>query len=340
MTPKNNKEKLMQLGAISAMVFLGLLIAFSLRGFLNAFLGAIIVYVLFRKVMINLTEKKKWKKNSAAFFIILSTFLMVLVPLVIITLLFIPKLTIFFADASMIMQTIENLDLNIKNNIGIELLSDENIKAAQAEATGLISGILNSTFEGLGQIAIMYFVLFFMLINIREIETAIRNAVPMKKENVDRFAKELEGQTFSNAIGSPVLALIQGLFASSGYWIFGLNEPFFWGIMTGFFSFVPFVGSALIWLPAALYMFTTGLHWQAAGIVIFGIVIIGSVDNIFRFVFQKKFADVPPLVTVFGVIIGFNLFGLVGLIFGPLMLSYFLIMFQIYKEQYLLNKEE
>ena len=105
--------------------------------------------------------------------------------------------------------------------------------------------------------------------------------------------------------------------------------------MTGFFSFVPFVGSALIWLPAAIFQYSTGEPWQAIGIVIYGIVVIGSVDNIFRFVFQKKFADVPPWITVFGVIIGFNLFGLVGLIFGPLMLSYLLIMFQIYKSEYL-----
>jgi predicted PurR-regulated permease PerM len=340
MNLKNNRETLLQIGAISAMVCLGLMIAYSLKGFLNAFLGAVIVYVLFRKVMINLNEKKKWKKNWAAIIIILSTFLIVLAPIVIFTLLFIPKLTIFFADASIILQSIENLDLNIKKNVGIEILSADNIKAAQAQATTIISGILNSTFEGLGQIAIMYFVLFFMLTNIHVIENAIRDAIPMKKEYIDRFAKELEDQTFSNAIGSPVLALIQGLFASLGYWVFGLSEPFFWGIMTGFFSFIPFVGSALIWLPAALYMFTTGLHWQAAGIVIYGVVVIGSVDNIFRFLFQKKVADVHPLVTVLGVIIGLNLFGLVGLIFGPLMLSYFLIMFQIYKQQYLLTKEE
>jgi predicted PurR-regulated permease PerM len=132
-----------------------------------------------------------------------------------------------------------------------------------------------------------------------------------------------------------VLAIVQGLVASLGYWIFGLSEPIFWGIMTGFFSFVPFVGSALIWLPAAIYLFSIGHTWQAIATILYGFIVIGSIDNIFRFVFQKKFADVPPLITVFGVIAGFNLFGLVGLVFGPLILSWLIILIEIYYEEYM-----
>ncbi|MEO8146162.1 MAG: AI-2E family transporter [Bacteroidia bacterium] len=335
MAIKNIKEKLLQYGALAIMIVLGLVIVYALRGFMNAFLGAIIVYVLFRKMMVHLCDKRKWKRSWSALFIIVSTFLIVLVPIVIVTLMFIPKLNMFFDNSSFITHTLQQLDYNIKSATGVQLLSSDNIKAAQTEAGYLITGVLSSSLNALGQIAIMYFVLYFMLVNVGNIEKAIVKYLPLNKDNLYRFSHELEGQTFSNAIGAPVLGLIQGLFASLGYWIFGLQEPFFWGIMTGFFSFVPFVGSAMIWLPAAIYQYSAGEAWQAIGIVIYGIVVIGSVDNIFRFVFQKKFADVPPLITVFGVIIGFNLFGLVGLIFGPLMLSYLLIMFQIYKEQYL-----
>lgn len=335
MSSRNTKEKLLQSGSLATMIILGLLIAFALRGFLNAFLGAIVVYVLFRSAMLNLCEKRKWKRSWSALFIILATFLIVLVPLVIVTMLFVPKLNMFFDNASFIMQAVKNIDENVRSATGVELMNSSNVSSIQEQAGSVISGVLSSSVDALGQIAIMYFVLYFMLVNVGVIEKAIVKYLPMKEGNIFRFAKELHGQTFSNVIGSPVLALIQGLFASLGYWVFGLDQPFFWGIMTGFLSFIPFVGSALIWLPAAIYQYSAGEHWQAFGIAIYGLVVIGSVDNIFRFVFQKKFADVPPLITVFGVIIGFNLFGLVGLIFGPLMLSYFLIMFQIYKEEYL-----
>jgi predicted PurR-regulated permease PerM len=335
MAIKNMKEKILQYGALAVMIVLGLVIIYALKGFINAFLGAIIVYVLFRKFMIHLCEKRKWKRSWSALFIITSTFIIVLVPVVIVTLMFIPKLNMFFDNTSFVTQTFQQLDNTIKDATGVEILTEDNIKTAQNEAGIIISNVLSSSFDAIGQIAIMYFILYFMLTNVGNLEKTITKYLPMKKNNLDRFKRELEGQTFSNAIGAPVLGLIQGLFASLGYWIFGLQNPFFWGIMTGFFSFVPFVGSALIWLPAAIFQFSSGESWQAIGIVIYGIVVIGSIDNIFRFVFQKKFADVPPMITVFGVIIGFNLFGLVGLIFGPLMLSYLLIMFQIYKEEYI-----
>ena len=331
----NLKEKLLQYGSLSVILMLAILIAYTLKGFTNAFLGAIIVYVLFRNVMLNLTEHKKWKKTWAAISIILFTFIIVLVPLTLITIMFIPKLNMFFDNSSIITHAVEKIDQTILETTGVEILSADNIKNLQSEAAAIISNILSSSINVLGQIAIMYFVLYFMLLNTGRLEIAITKYLPIKKENLARFAGELKAQTFSNVIGSPFLALIQGVFAALGYWIFGLPEPVFWGLMTGFFSFVPFVGCALIWLPASLLKFSEGDTMQAIGIVIYGILVIGTVDNIFRFILQKKFADVSPLITVLGIIVGFNLFGLLGLIFGPLMLSYLIIMFQIYKEEYI-----
>lgn len=132
-----------------------------------------------------------------------------------------------------------------------------------------------------------------------------------------------------------MLALIQGIFAAVGYWLFGLQEPVFWGLMTGFFSFLPVVGSTLIWLPAAIYQLSIGMTWQGVAILLYGILVISVVDNVFRFVFQKKFADVHPLITVIGVIVGLQLFGVPGIIFGPLLISYFLIMLRIFREEFL-----
>ncbi|HQU99726.1 MAG: AI-2E family transporter [Bacteroidia bacterium] len=335
---KKIKPKVVQAATLIVIIFLGLFILYALKGFLESFLGAVVVYVLFRNIMLNLCQVRKWSRSSAAILIILATFLIVLVPLVIVTTLFIPKLNMFFDNASYLIHTIENIDQTIKSFVGFEILSDENLKAIQTHAATAVSAVLSSTVNVFGYIAIMYFILYFMLIHVGEIEDAIAKYVPLRSENIARFGKELEAQTYSNAIGSPVLAIIQGLMASLGYWIFGLTEPLFWGIMTGFFSFVPFVGSAIIWLPAAIYLFGIGHTWQAIATVLYGFIVIGSIDNIFRFVFQKKFADVPPLITVFGVIVGFNLFGLVGLVFGPLMLSWFVILVEIYYDEYLSNE--
>jgi predicted PurR-regulated permease PerM len=99
-------------------------------------------------------------------------------------------------------------------------------------------------------------------------------------------------------------------------------------------SFLPVVGTAMVWIPAGIYIITAKTNWQGSGILIYGAVVITNIDNVFRFWLQKKFADVHPLVTVLGVIIGLNWFGIPGIVFGPLALSYFLLMVKMYKEEY------
>jgi predicted PurR-regulated permease PerM len=141
----------------------------------------------------------------------------------------------------------------------------------------------------------------------------------------------------SNVIGSPLLALIQSVAAIIGFYLFGVDEALFWGFMCGFLSFVPFIGSALVYIPIGILMLSLGKQWQGIATLVYGIVVIGNIDNVMRFVIQKKFADVHPLITVFGVIIGLQLFGLPGLIFGPLMISYFLLGVKIYRKNYLEN---
>ena len=182
---------------------------------------------------------------------------------------------------------------------------------------------------------LLYLFFYYLLVNTGKIEKYLGEIIPFSPDKMDRFSKELEAQTKSNALGIPLLAICQGLFASLGYWIFGIPEPFFWGLMTGFFSLLPMVGSALIWVPAGLYKLSEGSNWQGIAIILYGILVIGMVDNVFRLVFQKKFADIHPMVTILGVIIGLQLFGVPGLIFGPLLIGYFILLLKIFKEEFL-----
>ena len=94
---------------------------------------------------------------------------------------------------------------------------------------------------------------------------------------------------------------------------------------------MPIVGAALIWAPVALYMGMTG-HWgMAIGLAVYALVVISNVDNLVRFMLQKKMADTHPLITIFGVVIGLSLFGFMGVIFGPLLLSIFVFCVNIFK---------
>jgi predicted PurR-regulated permease PerM len=312
----------------------------GLYQFLNSFLGAIIMYVLLRPLQIRLTERKKWKKGLASITLMLLSFLVIMVPIFLFSYLLISKMSVIFNESSFFFQTIDTLDAKFHEVFGREIFTADNLKGIQSKAAGLITTFLGETMNILANLLIMYFILYYFLVNTGRIEKSLNKNIPMDNDDIQLLGDELKAQTYSNAIGMPLLALVQGLFAWLGYMIFGIHDAFFWGMMTGFFSFIPFVGSALVWAPAAIYQFTYGAPWQGIGIIIFGILVIGTVDNVFRFIFQKQFADVHPAITVFGVIIGLQFFGIPGLIFGPLLLSWFLMLIKIYRKDYTTAKSE
>jgi len=104
--------------------------------------------------------------------------------------------------------------------------------------------------------------------------------------------------------------------------------------VTGFASVIPIVGTGLVWVPAGIYMLVIGQTWQGIFILIWGGVVLSSMDNVVRFLLAKRMADVHPIVTVLGVILGLHYFGITGLIFGPLLISYFIILLRIYYQEY------
>jgi predicted PurR-regulated permease PerM len=150
--------------------------------------------------------------------------------------------------------------------------------------------------------------------------------------------KRIGNQAFqkvrANAIGIPLVALFQGFIALIGFWIFGVPNPWFWFVITAVGSVLPFVGTAIGVVPVCIILFAEGSTVAGIGMLIYGFVVVGSSDNLIRLFVLKKMADEHPLITLIGVIIGVPLFGFIGLIFGPLLISLFLLVVKIYKEEY------
>lgn len=311
----------------------------TLQIFMDGFLGAVILYVLFRPMMRRLVEKRKWKPGLSAISILLLSFFIVLIPVYLIVSMIIPRVYIMFSSGSLLVDSLTKADAKFNELTGFHILTPSNMESLQSSMTGYVTNFLGESLNILTDIALLYFFFYYLLINTGKIENYLQRIIPFSQEKIARFAKELEDQTKSNALGIPLLAVLQGIFAAVGYWIFGIPEPFFWGMLTGFFSLLPMIGSALIWVPAGIFQLSQGNTWQGAAILVYGVLVIGTVDNVFRLFFQKKFADIHPLITIVGVIVGLQLFGVPGLIFGPLLISYFLILLKIFKEEFLDDKK-
>jgi predicted PurR-regulated permease PerM len=310
-------------------IALGVLIFSGLQEFFNAFLGSIIFYVLFKNFMRKLTKKYRLNRSLSAVIIIVITFFIVVLPTGLLLGMIYNKAAAVFAEPDEVKGFLNDLTdklsaLPIKNQA-----KNMNEKAVSF-ITSHIGGVLSSSLGVLGSLAIMYFFLFFFLIGEDKIESKLIYYLPFEKQTVQTLGKELEDQTFSNAIGTPVIAIVQGLITYGGYLIAGVPDAALWAIITGVSTIIPLIGTALIWVPISVVLLIQGHFWQGVFILSFCAIVVGTIDNLIRMLISKKIGDVHPIITVLGIIVGLKFFNLPGLVFGPLLISYFIIFLKLY----------
>ena len=319
---------------------LGLLLFLQLYFFLPALLGAVTLYIVMRKWMFRLTIKRKWKRALAASTLMFLSLLIILLPIGILVNMLTSKITFAVQHSNELINALKTIVADIEARFDVEVVSNENINKLGDFIAGTIPKLLGATFNTLGTIFFMYFILYFMLVNGKEMEKSIYEHIPLKDENVSKLGKEVKDMIWSNAIGIPVIAFLQGLVALIGYLVIGVKEPFFWFVVTCITAMLPVVGAALAYVPLSLIFFANGDIGKGIFMVIYGFGVIGTVDNIFRFTLAKRIGNVHPLVTVFGVIIGLSLFGFIGLIFGPLLISMFLLLLRIYSNEFITRQRQ
>ncbi len=331
---KTFNNKVRQIILLVLIILIAFVLVRQLYTFLPAFLGAVTLYILLREPYFNLTIKKKWRKGGTALGMVLMCIIGIALPLYFSIQLLSNKLKDFLSNPTQIMADATLVAKKIETTTGFELLTQDNIAMLQKQATTIIPSVLNSSATILGNLAMMFFLLYFLLKSGRELERFLEQFIPLKDENVDLIADETKSIIKSNAIGIPVLAVLQGLVATIGYTIFGVKDAVLWGFITGVFSMVPIVGTAIIWVPLTLYLFAVNQQNHAIGLLIYSAVIITNIDYVARLTILKKFLDVHPLITILGVLVGLGLFGFWGVIFGPLLISYFVMLTKIYLNEF------
>jgi predicted PurR-regulated permease PerM len=185
----------------------------------------------------------------------------------------------------------------------------------------------------------MYFFLYFLLTQQTLVDRILYRLAPFERESTGRLQDQVNALVFSNAVGIPLIALLQAVVALIGYWIIGVQEPLFWFVVTFFTAMLPIIGAAFAYVPLSILSFADGHTTQGIILLLFGLLVIGTVDNFFRLWLQKKIGDVHPLITVFGVIIGIDLFGFIGLIFGPILISLFVLLLTLYSKEFMTVRE-
>ena len=331
----STKEQYWKYSLITIILVMGVVIFFKATPFLGGLLGAATIYILLRNQMLYLIEKKHMKKSLMATLMLIETILIFLIPISLVVWLLISKLQAINLDPKSLMEPIGHVSKLVQEKTGYDVLSKGNIGALLAVLPKVGQILMGSISNFIINVLVLILVLYFMLVGGRKMEDYIIDILPFNQRNKRDVLHEFHMVVKSNAIGVPLLAIIQGGIAMLGYYIFGAPEVILWGVVSCFATVIPVIGVAIVWIPLALYIGATGHWWTALGLSVYCIVIVANVDNLIRSVLQRKMADTHPLITIFGVVIGLSLFGFMGIIFGPLLLSIFVLCVQIFKAEYL-----
>ena len=314
-------------------VMIGGLIFWEMVPYLSGVLGAITIYVLFRNWMANLI-KRGWHPNLAAALIMLISFVLILVPVGGLVLMLGSKVSSAVDKSQSVIEAVKQQMFYLEKMVDYDFTSQIDPSGASSWLADSLQGFAGGTFNIFISIAIMYFLLFYMLTNRKELRESLFEYVPISKINLQVIGAEVQSMVRSNALGIPLVAVAQGIVALIGFFIFGIPNPFFWFVIVAVGSMIPFIGTLIGIIPVFILSISNGNDFQAWGILIYGFVVVGSTDNLIRLYVLQKLDNVHPLITLIGVIIGVPLFGFIGLIFGPLLISLFLIVVRIYKKEY------
>ena len=329
------KEQYRKYSLITIILGLGLLLFLKMTPFMGGILGACTIYIMVRDQMLYLTQKKKIRKSVTAIIPLIEAILCFLVPLSLAVWLLISKLQAVNVDTATFVDTITNLADWIHRKTEYDLLSKENISSIASILPGIGQFLMGGISSFAVNLFVLVFVLYFMLIGGTKMEQYIYELLPFSDSNKKHVMNEINMIVRANAIGIPLLAIIQGAIATLGYYLFDAPSALLFGFLTCFATVIPIVGTTLVWFPLAAYMAISGDWPHAIGLLLYCGLIVTNIDNLIRFILQKKMADTHPLITIFGVVIGLSLFGFMGVIFGPLLISIFILCVNIFKEQYL-----
>jgi len=311
-------------------LLLGCFIIYALWPFQAGFVGALIMYAVFKNWFIKNVRVKGRNKMVYIVAILLVSFVIIILPILTFSIMLADKILYYSNNYDELL----HLAKTIQSILPIEILTPDVVKNFLQSGGQFISSLFSSLIDQASgiiiNISMMYVLLFFMLYKQEEFHMAMYRYIPLAKEDIDRLRDEFRTSIDAYVTGQGIISLIQAFLLGFGFWLFDYPDAVFWGLVGFFLSFIPVVGTPLIWVPAGLLGILTENDYNGWGLMIWGALLVTNIDNVLRFVLAKKMGNVPPLITILGVLIGIPFFGLMGLIIGPLILIYFLILVDIY----------
>ena len=330
------KEQYWKYSLVILIVGLGILLFRQAQPFMNGILGGFTLYLLLRGFTKWL--KTKIKPLAAVWIVTIGTTLFILIPLSLFSWAMVNQVSNLHFDTADIIRPAQQMIGIIEERTGFDVLSEKNLSFIIAQVSSIGHSIMTGVSDLIINLAVAIMLLFFMLWEGDKMEQFISDLLPFEENNKREVLQKIQLIVRSNAIGIPLLAVIQGFISLFGYLLCGAPNPVLTAVLTAFASIIPLVGTALVWVPVTAYFLIIGDWIHGLILLAYGGVIISQCDNLIRFILQKKMANIHPLITIFGVVAGLPIFGFMGIIFGPLLVSLFLLFLDMFRKEYLMDE--
>ncbi len=297
------------------------------------FLGGIIVMFLYP---LNLRLQRRIpNKLVSSLLMTLFAFIILFIPLVLLG-------TALVDDARNIYEEVINLDLDeasesISELAGFEVdLNDFLFPLAidfRSYLTESIPNILGFATEFFIKFFLLLFVIYYGFKEGNYLVKSFMSALPFSRTQSRALVEKTKNVLWGVLYGNFLIALLQGLFGGLGFWLFGINNPVFWGFVMGILSFVPVVGTPLVWIPIAIYAFFQGNLFLAVGLTVYNLGVVMNIDNFLKPKLIGTHTGMHPLIVLVGILGGITLFGVIGFILGPVVLALSILIIEFFNSE-------
>jgi len=318
---------------IITLVVLGLLAFYGLLQYLTAFLGAGILYVVLRPWFTALVHKRKWNRTLVTVLLLLFAVVVLVIPFFALSSLLIDRVAELAKHPDQILQAVQTVERKVGMQVTQENQVRQLLQQGAAKVSQWIPTLASSVLNVIVIVGLMLFTMYYLFMQEEDFLAGLHRYLPFREKTMDELSESLKNNVNSNVLGQGIVALVQGLLTGATLWIFQVPDPMFWTVVAFFMAFIPVLGTPLVWGPAAIYQFAQGHNSQGIGILLVGVIVIINIDNLLRIWLAKYMGNIHPWVTLVGLTLGVEIFGIVGLVIGPLLLSYFIVLMQVFSRE-------
>lgn len=323
--------------SISLILVLLVIAVIMLHPIILSIITAVLAAYMFHPAYSVLYKKLK-RENLSAFIITLIAILIIIIPLII-------ALPMLVRQVFSIYTTVQGSSISDVLTKGLSTVFDNSLSTQLATLfNNFITKIVNSFVEKFATVAvnlpstllnvvIIVFTFFFVIKDAEKLEAYVSSLLPLSKETQKDFTQRSKEVTKAVVYGHVVIGVVQGLLTGLGLWIFGVDNVLTLTLVAMLLSVLPILGAWLVWLPAAIFLIMSGSTATGVGLLIYGVLIVSWIDNILRPIFISRRTDVNSALILIGMIGGFLTIGILGLVIGPLIIVYLLLVLEMYRHK-------